>query len=480
MLFNLKGFIINKNRKRGNKDMNIIPQEVKFDRDLIYKYAKPAPRYTSYPTAQEFKPIPEELWREKLIQSNERKTPLSLYFHIPFCENECYFCGCNVIITKRKEVVNPYLQYLAKEMDLVSELIDKSRKVVQLHWGGGTPNYLNKEQMKWLMDEIKKRFNLDEKAEISIEIDPRHIDKETVFLLREIGFNRASFGIQDFNEKVQQAVNRIQPEEMIFNLMDWLREAGFESVNIDLIYGLPYQSVETYSETVDKVIKLNPDRIANFNFAYVPWLKRLQKKIDENALPAPEEKLEILKLTIDKLTKAGYIFIGMDHFAKPDDELAVAQRERTLHRNFQGYTTHPEAELLGFGATSISMLYDAYGQNFKKLKDYYGRIDAGKLPVERGVILDEDDILRRDIIMRLMAHFQLYKSEIEEKYNIKFDEYFKNEMEALKELEKDGLLKLYPDRIDITPAGRLLIRNIAVNFDKYTLQKKEKRFSKAI
>jgi oxygen-independent coproporphyrinogen-3 oxidase len=460
--------------------MGFLSQEVKFDKDLIYKYAKPAPRYTSYPTAAEFHPISEREWREKLIKSNERKTPLSLYFHIPFCENECYFCGCNVIITKRKQVVNPYLEYLTKEMDLVGELIDKNRKVVQLHWGGGTPNYLNREQMRWLMNEIKKRFDFEKDAEISIEIDPRHIDRETIFILREIGFNRASFGIQDFNEKVQRAVNRIQPEEMIFNVMGWLREAGFESVNIDLIYGLPYQSVETYSETIDKVIKLNPDRIANFNFAYVPWMKRLQRKIDEKALPKPEEKLEILKLTIDKLTKAGYLFIGMDHFAKPDDELAVAQRERTLHRNFQGYTTHAEAELLGFGATSISMLYDAYAQNYKKLKDYYGKIDEGKLPVERGFFLNEDDIIRRDIIMRLMSHFQLYKSEIEEKYKIRFDEYFKREMEALKELEQDGLLKIYPDRIDITPAGRLLIRNIAVNFDIYTLQKKEKRFSKAI
>jgi len=374
--------------------MEYLSQKVKFDKDLINKYAKPVPRYTSYPTAKEFSEenITPELWKEKIIQSNERKTPLSLYFHIPFCENECYFCGCNVIITRRKDVVNPYIEYLIKEMDIVSELLDESRKVVQLHWGGGTPNYLDKNQMKILMEEIKKRFPFDENAEISIELDPRHIDKETIFLLREIGFNRVSFGIQDFNEKVQKAVNRIQPEEMIFSLMDWLREAGFESVNIDLIYGLPYQSVETYSETIDKVIKLNPDRIANFNFAYLPELKRIQRKIDAEALPEPEEKLEILKLTIDKLTKAGYLFIGMDHFAKPDDELAVAQRERTLHRNFQGYTTHAEAELLGFGVTSISMLYDAYAQNYKKLGDYYKSLDEGKLPVWKGVILDEDDI----------------------------------------------------------------------------------------
>ena len=460
--------------------MNFHPQDVKFDLDLIMKYAKPAPRYTSYPTAQEFHPISEREWREKVIQSNERKTPLSLYFHIPFCESACHFCGCNVIITRRKEVVEPYLEHLAKEMDIMRSLLDPSRKVVQLHWGGGTPNYLNNEQTVWLMNEIKKRFDFDENAEISIEIDPRHVDRERIFLLREIGFNRVSFGIQDFNPKVQEAVNRIQPEEMIFNVMGWIREADFESVNIDLIYGLPYQTLETFSETVDKVIKLNPDRIANFNYAHVPWLKRLQRMIDESALPPPQEKLDILKMTIEKLTNAGYIFIGMDHFAKPDDELAVAQRERTLHRNFQGYTTHAEAELIGFGATSISMLYDAYAQNFKKLRDYYEAIEKGILPIERGFILDEDDILRRDVIMRLMSHFQLYKKEIEDKYDIVFNEYFAPEMEELKELEKDGLINIYPDRIDVTPAGRLLIRNIAVTFDKYTKAKKEKRFSKAI
>ncbi len=460
--------------------MNFHTQEVKFDKSLIYKYAKPAPRYTSYPTAQEFKTIDEKEWKEKLIKSNERKTPLSLYFHIPFCESGCYFCGCNVIITKRKESVEPYLEYLTKEMDIVSSLLDNERNVVQLHWGGGTPNYLEKEQIIFLMSSIKKRFKFSQKSEISIEIDPRYIDKEKIFLLRELGFNRISFGIQDFNPKVQKAVNRIQPKEMIFSVMGWIREANFESVNIDLIYGLPYQSLETFSETIDEVIKLNPDRIANFNFAYVPWLKRLQRFINPETLPKPEEKLEILKMTIEKLTNAGYLFIGMDHFAKPNDELAIAQRERTLHRNFQGYTTHREAELMGFGATSISMLYDAYGQNFKKLRDYYNRLDNGKLPVERGILLTEDDIIRRDVIMRLMSHFQLYKSEIEKKYNINFNDYFKDELESLKELEKDGLLVLTDERIDITPVGRLLIRNIAVNFDRYTKQKKEKKFSMSI
>lgn len=462
--------------------MEYLSQEVSFDQDMIERYDKPAPRYTSYPPATEFShDIDRSEYVKKIIQSNERKSPLSLYFHIPFCENACHFCGCNVIITRRKEVVEPYLHHLYKEMDIYKNLIDtKNRKVVQLHWGGGTPNYLNDKQTIELFGQIRERFEFDKKAEISIEIDPRHVDRDRIILLKNIGFNRVSFGIQDFNPKVQQAVNRIQPEEMIFDVMRWIREAGFESVNIDLIYGLPYQTVETFADTIEKTIKLNPDRIAVFNFAYVPWLKRLQRNIDESALPKPEEKLKILQITIEKLVKAGYIFIGMDHFAKPNDELAVAQRERTLHRNFQGYTTKSEAELFGFGATSISMLYDSYIQNYKILRDYYQAIEEGKFPIERGVYLNEDDIIRRDVIMKLMCHFRLVKGEIEEKFKIRFDSYFSYELQQLKSMENDGLLVIYPDRIDITPVGRLLIRNIASIFDIYIRAKKEKRFSKAI
>ncbi len=461
--------------------MSFLPQDVKFDLELIKKYDKPAPRYTSYPTAAEFtEDINHEIFTKKIIQSNERKSPLSLYFHIPFCESACHFCACNVIISRRKEVVEPYLQYLFKEIEKTSSLIDKDRKVVQYHWGGGTPNYMNNQQMKSLFEKSKQHFEFDKDAEISIEIDPRYIDKEGIFFLRELGFNRLSFGIQDFDPKVQEAVNRIQPEEMIFNVMKWARDAGFESVNIDLIYGLPYQTLETFTDTVEKTIKLNPDRIAVFNFAYVPWLKPLQRNIIEEALPPAQVKLDILKMTIEKLTDAGYVFIGMDHFAKPDDELAVAQRERTLHRNFQGYTTKAGAELFGFGATSISMLYDIYAQNYKKIRDYYNAVDAGIIPIARGVLLNEDDIIRRDVIMKLMCHFRLVKDEIEKAHNIDFDEYFKTELEELKQLEQDGLINIYPDRIDVTPAGRLLIRNIAVVFDIYTKAKKEQKFSKAI
>lgn len=461
--------------------MSFLPQDVKFDLELIKKYDKPAPRYTSYPTAAEFsEEVNSEIFTQKILESNERKSPLSLYFHIPFCESACHFCACNVIISRRKEVVEPYLQYLFKEIEKTSSLIDNDRKVVQYHWGGGTPNYMNHQQMKSLFEKTKQHFNFDKNAEISIEIDPRYIDKEGIYFLRELGFNRLSFGIQDFNPKVQEAVNRIQPEEMIFNVMKWARDAGFESINIDLIYGLPYQTLDTFTDTVEKTIKLNPDRIAVFNFAYVPWLKPLQRNIIEEALPPAQVKLDILKMTIEKLTDAGYIFIGMDHFAKPDDELAVAQRERTLHRNFQGYTTKAGAELFGFGATSISMLYDVYAQNYKKIRDYYHAVDSGIVPTARGVLLNEDDIIRRDVIMKLMCHFRLVKEEVEKAHNITFDEYFKEEIQQLKPLEDDGLIHIYPDRIDVTPAGRLLIRNIAVVFDIYTKAKKEQKFSKAI
>ncbi|MCX7738455.1 MAG: oxygen-independent coproporphyrinogen III oxidase [Hydrogenothermaceae bacterium] len=462
--------------------MEFLSQEVSFDINMIKKYDRPAPRYTSYPPATEFNSeIDKAEYVKKIVQSNERKTPLSLYFHIPFCENACHFCGCNVIITRRKEVVEPYLKHLYREMDLYTTLIDiKNRKVVQLHWGGGTPNYLSDEQTVELFEETKKRFIIEDRAEVSIEIDPRHVDRDRILLLKQIGFNRVSFGIQDFDLKVQEAVNRIQPEKMIFDVMRWIREAGFESVNIDLIYGLPYQTLEGFTDTIEKTINLNPDRIAIFNFAYVPWLKRLQRMIDEKTLPKPEEKLRILQMTIEKLTKAGYVFIGMDHFAKPDDELAVAQRERTLHRNFQGYTTKAEAELFGFGATSISMLYDGYVQNYKVLRDYYETLEAGNLPIERGVYLNQDDIIRRQVIMNLMCHFRLVKGEIEEMFKIDFDEYFKYEMQQLPDMEEDGLIKLYPERIDVTPIGRLLIRNIASIFDIYLRNKKERRFSKAI
>ncbi|WP_017318252.1 oxygen-independent coproporphyrinogen III oxidase [Mastigocladopsis repens] len=453
---------------------------VKFDFDIIKKYDTPAPRYTSYPPATELtEAFTHTDFQAAIAASNQRKNPLSLYFHIPFCQSPCYFCGCNVVISNNKNIAKPYLEYLVRDIRKTASLIDLDRRVVQIHWGGGTPNYLSLEQVEFLWKSINQYFTISPTAEISIEINPRYVDKNYIFFLREIGFNRISFGIQDFNRQVQVAVNRIQPEEMLFDVMDWIKAAKFESVNVDLIYGLPYQTLQTFRETVKKTIELNPDRIAVFNFAYVPWLKPVQKNIPTEALPPAQEKLEILKMTVEELTSHQYLFIGMDHFAKSNDELAIAQGDRTLKRNFQGYTTQPQAELFGFGATSISMLEDTYAQNHKQLKDYYQAIDTGILPISKGIKLSWDDMTRRDVIMDIMCHFQLYKQDIEDKYHISFDEYFSQELEALKYLEADELVKLSKNHISVTEIGRLLIRNIAVIFDTHTI-KQEQKFSRAI
>lgn len=456
-------------------------QELTFDFDLIKKYDTPAPRYTSYPPATEFNgDLTEVDWRDAIGASNQRKSPLSLYFHLPFCQSPCYFCGCNVVITNNKNLVENYLEYLKQEIHHTSDLIDSSRRVMQLHWGGGTPNYLSLNQLEFLWENINRYFAIEANAEVSIEVNPKYVDRNYILFLRSLGFNRISFGIQDFNPQVQEAVNRVQPEKMLFEVMEWIREAGFHSVNVDLIYGLPFQTLQTFRETVAKTVKLDPDRIAIFNFAYVPWMKPIQKNIPQFALPQPQEKLEIWRMAIDELTNSGYQFIGMDHFAKPHDELAIAQEHRSLKRNFQGYTTKPEAELFGFGATSISMLHDAYGQNHKRLKDYYQAVDAGILPITKGIKLNHDDILRRDVIMNLMSNFLLDKVEVETKYNIDFDNYFWSEILGIKHLEEDGLLKLYPDRIEVTEIGRLLVRNIAVLFDNRTQMLAENKHSKAI
>lgn len=453
---------------------------VKFDFDIIKKYDSPVPRYTSYPPATQLsEAFTASDFQSAIATSNQRKTPLSLYFHIPFCQSACYFCGCNVVISNNKNIAQQYVEYLVRDIKKTATMIDSDRKVVQIHWGGGTPNYLSLEQVEYLWKNINQYFNLSQTAEISIEINPRYIDRNYIFFLKEIGFNRISFGIQDFNRQVQVAVNRVQPEEMLFDVMNAIKEAKFDSVNVDLIYGLPYQTVQTFQETVKKTIELNPDRIAVFNFAYVPWLKAVQKKIPVEALPPAQEKLEILKTTVEELTNHQYLFIGMDHFAKSNDELAIAQSDRTLKRNFQGYTTQGQAELFGFGATSISMLEDTYAQNHKQLRDYYQAIDTDILPISKGIKLNCDDIIRRDVIMSIMCHFQLYKQDIEDKYHIVFDDYFSQELEVLKSLEADGLVRLSKNHISVTEIGRLLIRNIAVIFDMHTI-KQEKKFSRAI
>jgi oxygen-independent coproporphyrinogen-3 oxidase len=454
---------------------------VAFDFDLIEKYGNAVPRYTSYPPATELKDGFTALdWEFSLTESNQRQSPLSLYFHIPFCQSACYFCGCNVIVSTNKNAAKTYIDYLSKEIEFTSQFIDTRRPVTQLHWGGGTPNYLSLEQVESLWETINKQFTFDDKAEISIEINPRYVDRNYIFFLKQIGFNRISFGIQDFNPQVQEAVNRVQPEALLFDVMDWIKEAGFESVNADLIYGLPYQTLSSFKETIQKTIKLDPDRIAIFNFAYVPWMKPVQKNIPQSALPQPHEKLEIWQMSIQELTDNGYVFIGMDHFAKPNDELAIAQQNSSLKRNFQGYTTQPEAELYGFGLTSISMLEDTYAQNHKRLKDYYQAIDQGILPVSKGFKLSKDDILRRDVIMQIMSSFYLDKSQIESKYHLDFDSYFAQELIAMRPLIADGLVQSNYDSIVVTNLGRLLVRNIAFLFDTHTPALQEQKLSKAI
>ncbi len=452
-----------------------------FDRDLVKKYDRPGPRYTSYPPATEFtEKVTVEDYKRKLLESNSRRTPLSLYFHIPFCESGCYYCGCNIIISRRKGIERPYLERVYKEMDMLSELIDRSRKVIQLHWGGGTPNYLDSEEIREFMEEIRKRFEFGEDAEISIEIDPRYATDEQLRTIKEVGFNRISMGLQDLDERVQKAVNRIQPYSLMVDIMGKLRDLGFESINIDLIYGLPYQTVDSLRRTVEKVIELSPDRVAVYSFAYVPWVKPIQKHIDPKTLPTPEEKLSILEMVVEEFQRAGYVYIGMDHFAKPQDELAVAQRNGELWRNFQGYTTKKGVELIGIGATSIGMLYDSYFQNYKTLREYNDAIDGGKLATFRGVILTEDDMIRREVIMDIMCNLGVSFEKIERMFGISFEDYFGEELENLKELEEDGLIEVKDRRIRILPVGRLLIRNVAMVFDAYLKNKKELKFSRTI
>ena len=465
--------------------MKQLSQAIQFDAELLNKYNQALPRYTSYPPATELKSnFDQDAFRTALAVGNHKKTPLSLYCHIPFCETPCYFCGCNTVITQRKEVAEPYLDYLTRHIQQIAKLVNPERRVQQFHWGGGTPNYLSMSQVEFLWQQLNQHFRLDPAAEVSIEINPSYINRDYIFFLRQLGFNRISFGIQDFNPEVQVAVNRVQPEALLFNVMDWIREAGFESVNVDLIYGLPFQSLATFQETVKKTLQLNPDRIAVFNFAYVPWLKPIQKRMPEEAMPNAAEKLKILQMTIAELTQNGYVFIGMDHFAKPNDELAIAQQAGELHRNFQGYTTKPESDLLGFGITSISMLQDVYIQNHKRLKDFYHALDAQELPISQGFHLTRDDQIRRTIIMELMCQFQLSMQDLENKYHLGFDldfnDYFEPELPALDALEADGLLKRWSDGIEVTPIGRLLIRNIAAVFDTYLRRESKPAFSRSI
>ena len=404
-----------------------------------------------------------------------------MYFHIPFCYSLCFYCGCNSIITKKRGYAKEYISYLTREMENISGRINRERRVVQLHWGGGSPDFLSPAEMETLYGHITGNFTMDSEAETGVELDPRETTLEHLKALKGLGFNRISMGIQDFDPVVQKAVNRIQSEESTRRMVEWCRGLGFNSINVDLIYGLPYQSAGSFKKTVDKIIAINPERIAVFNYAHVPWMKRHQKMIKEESLPCGREKLGILKMVIEGFTGAGYVYIGMDHFAKPEDELCIAQREKTLYRNFQGYTTKAGCDLYGFGVTSISMVGNCYAQNQKTLDAYYGAIDAGIMATHKGYELNHDDLLRRHIITRLMCDFELGKKDVEAQYGINFDDYFSKELKRLEPLRDDGLLALHPDRIEITDSGRILVRNIAMVFDAYlNVPGKEMKFSRTI
>ena len=450
------------------------------NRQLIQKYDTAGPRYTSYPTALEF----DETFKAKeFLQhaelSNQRGGPLSLYFHLPFCDTVCFYCACNKIITKNRDHAAPYLENISKELALKAELIDSNRPVTQLHWGGGTPTFISEQQMQELMDETRRHFHIADDADISIEIDPREANGQTIALLKKLGFNRISLGVQDFDPAVQKAVNRIQSEAETLAVIDAARQHQFRSISIDLIYGLPLQTLSGFNTTLDKIIAADPDRISLFNYAHMPKLFKTQRQIKSEDLPTAEQKLSILQLSIEKLTHAGYQYIGMDHFAKPDDELSLAQQQNRLHRNFQGYATHAECDLIGFGITSIGNIGDAYAQNVKTLLEYDTLLKQNQLPLMRGISLSEDDKLRRNIITRLICDFELNIVELEQEYDIQFKDYFADAYLQLEQFAEDGLLQYNWKSIVVLPAGRLLIRNICMAFDKYSQQAKQ-RFSKVI
>jgi oxygen-independent coproporphyrinogen-3 oxidase len=459
-------------------------QSIIFDPQLIAKYDQSGPRYTSYPTAVEFHDgFDAAAYRRACERSNAGGRSLSLYFHIPFCDTICFYCACNKIATKDRSLAQPYLDRVYRELQLQGELFDGSRKVEQLHWGGGTPTFISNGQMRELMEQTRRYFSLadDDSGEYSIEIDPREATAETVALLRDIGFNRMSLGVQDFNQDVQKAVNRIQSEAQTLEVLQSARDRGFRSISIDLIYGLPFQSARSFEATLERIIDFGPDRLSVFNYAHLPKMFPPQRRINEAELPVPQEKLDILQMSIEKLVNAGYVFIGMDHFARPDDELAVAQREGTLYRNFQGYSTHADCDLLGLGVTSIGKVANTYSQNVKTLEPYYEHLDAGRLPLLRGIELNRDDEIRRDVITRLICNFQLDYAAVNRAWEIDFHDYFADAMPALRGMAGDGLLSVTDAGIEVHPKGRLLIRNICMNFDAYMAQKQaQQRFSKVI
>ena len=448
--------------------------------ELIGKYNRPAPRYTSYPTALKFRSVDDGFSRDALLADLEDADgPLSLYFHLPYCRSLCWFCGCAKIISTQTELADRYLDYLEMEIALYRPLIGRGRFAVQLHFGGGTPNFLSVEQIDRLSDLIHGNFQFANDAEMSVELDPRTLSRAQVQAFRRMGINRASIGVQDVNPQVQKAIHRIQPSEANVKAIDWLREAGIGSLNIDLIYGLPYQTQSSFRETLEEVLRYDPDRLAVFSYAHVPWSKPAQKILEKAPLPDARSKIDILMLIVELLTSRGYDHIGMDHFAKTSDPIARSQRSKTLQRNFQGYSLHADVEICAFGMSSISQSSSSFRQNCKDLRAYYRMLEAGQIPLEKGYLLTPDDRIRRETIMRLMCDLELDFEERGSANGIDFASYFERELASLSDLESDGLIAFSEGGLKVTPAGRLLIRNVAARFDAY-LNAIPQGYSKAI
>lgn len=459
--------------------------KVVFDKELIRRYDTFGPRYTSYPTAVQFTTdYDAKDYLNWVKHSNEDPipAPLSLYLHIPFCDTICYYCGCSKVITKDKSKAEPYIKLLKKEIKLQGALFAKDREVTQIHWGGGTPTFLNDMQIYDIIECIRENFNVptSDQVEFGIEVDPRTVDQERIRNLANMGFNRISFGVQDFDHNVQESVNRVQSTEEIKQHIIDARIQHFQSINIDLMYGLPKQTMQTFSKTLDTTIELNPDRIAIYNYAHLPEMFKPQRRINEEELPSAEEKLNILQLCIDKLQDAGYVYIGMDHFAKESDDLVKAQQQGSLHRNFQGYSTNADCDMIAMGITAISRIGDNYGQNVRSIEEYESCLNENKIPVFRGIELEADDVLRREVINDLMCNNNLDIEKLEKKWRIKFNAYFKTSMADLQQMADDGLLKIENTKLTITTSGRLLARSICMQFDRYLQEKKSNRFSRVI
>ena len=461
-------------------------QRVEFNIELIKRYDVAGPRYTSYPTAVQFmEGFDAEAYRRHTDASNNEliPKPLSLYVHLPFCRSLCYYCGCMKKVTRHEHQASEYLGLLDREIEMQGALFDHDREVVQLHFGGGTPTFHSDEELRALMQQLGRHFSLsrDDSREFSIEVDPRTVGTDRLALLADIGFNRISLGVQDINPEVQKAVNRIQDPESTLSMIQDSRDLGFNSVSVDLIYGLPLQTVESFDETIDTVVGARPNRLAVYNYAHLPHIFRAQRMIDAKDIPSPETKLKLMELTINKLTDAGYVYIGMDHFALPDDELTIAQREGGLQRNFQGYSTRRQCDLVGLGVSSIGKVSDCYAQNIKDIPTWQKTVAAGELPIWRGVHLNTEDRLRRRVIETIMCYGELNFEPFESDYAIDFHDHFAVELVNLEPMEADGLLEMSGNSFTVTPRGRLLLRNIAMVFDEY-LQAPESqpRFSRVI